>query len=182
MTQEEIDRAVPRDPPMESTPARAPVPAPQPEPVDREPQKERQTDAARAAEAAPAKGDSDVEETVAPTAAAAPKRQGLRVTPDIMITVLQTAMVHRYYEVRFNQLKPPYTGAKVAGSKGTKGTTMAAIRAQLDRDPAFKDRVPRAETLDSWLDDVLRDRLKVTTPPLLTGPCCAVLSITHPLG
>ncbi|KAL3894841.1 MAG: hypothetical protein SGPRY_013695, partial [Prymnesium sp.] len=86
------------------TPVRGEMPSPLPEP-----QGELQvTPAPTQLLAAVLVDDSDESP---PPAAAAPAaagevkvhaRQGLRATPELLIAVIQTAIVHKYYEIRFN--------------------------------------------------------------------------------
>ena len=84
----------------------------------------------------------------AATAAAVPTaavkgqgRQGLRPIEELVCAVIDTAMGLGYYKVH-------YRGANLGGTKGQKTPLMNQMRALLDMDPRFKDKVPRAETLD----------------------------------
>ncbi|KAL1503508.1 hypothetical protein AB1Y20_011989 [Prymnesium parvum] len=47
------------------------------------------------------------------------------------------------------------------GAYGQKGKVMEKIRAQLQQDQSFKDRVPRGDVLDHWIDKKLKEMVYV---------------------
>ena len=78
---------------------------------------------------------------------------GLRATPDLLVTVVQTAIVHEYYQVYFN-------GSRLKNSYGKKDSCMDAMRLALEKDERFQGRVPTSQTLDKWIDKLVADRLR----------------------
>lgn len=80
-------------------------------------------------------------------------KQGLRATPELMITVIETAVLHEYYQVYFN-------GTRLKNTYGKKETRMDAMRTALETDERFQGRVPTPQTLDKWIDKVVADRLR----------------------
>ena len=65
--------------------------------------------------------------------------------------LVETANLHDFPEIYFAGVQLTY---------GKKGEAMKAIRSALASDPSMWPSVPQAETLESWLDKVVNERLK----------------------
>lgn len=53
-----------------------------------------------------------------------------------------------------------YKGQVLDGGHGRKGKLMDKIRAALEQDERFRDRVPRADVLSGWINEAIEERLK----------------------